>query len=78
MAGNWGGETKNCGPEGELPEPSGPVEVEGSVRERRGKPGPQPGSRLTEEERRRLAGFFILLDEIDRAHAQKAQERKAA
>jgi len=60
----------------ELPEPSKDPEVKEGVRQRRGQPGPQPGPRLTEEERRRLAGFFILLDEMDRAHARS--ERKAA
>jgi hypothetical protein len=60
----------------ETREPFRLVPVEVGVQERRGKPGPQPGSRYTEEERGRMAAFFILLDKIDRTHARK--ERKAA
>ncbi|MFN3484486.1 MAG: hypothetical protein ACK44W_03265 [Planctomycetota bacterium] len=39
-------------------------------------PGPKPGPRFSDEERRRVAHLFILLDDIDRAHARR--ERKAA
>lgn len=57
-------------------EPFRLVPVEADILQRRGTPGPQPGPRFTDEERRRVAQFFILLDEIDRAHARR--ERKAA
>jgi hypothetical protein len=35
-------------------------------------------SLLNVEERERLAQFFILLDQMDRAHARREQERRAA
>lgn len=76
MRGNPGEVAENCGAEGEIHEPSGRMEVKIGSRQRRGEPGPQPGPRFSEETRRRVAGFFILLDEMDRAQARK--ERKAA
>ena len=57
-------------------EPSGVQGVEESIRHSRGDPGTTPGPRFTEEGGRRLAEFFILLDQMDRAHARS--ERKAA
>lgn len=58
-------------------EPSPPSAVEEQVRHQRGASGSPPGPRFTEEERRRLADFFILLDQMDRAHSAR-RERKAA
>jgi hypothetical protein len=78
MKESWGqGERKKRPPEGESREPFRLVAVEEDVQERRGTPGPQPGPRFGEEERRRMADLFVLLDQLDRAHAAR-RERKAA
>ncbi len=76
MGADWSGTRRNCGAEDEIPEPSGRKEVKIGGGQRRGEPGAHPGPRFDEETRRRVAGFFILLDEMDRAHARR--ERKAA
>ena len=68
---------KNLAPEDDRRELSRPDVVQKDVRHQRGASGSPPGPRFTEEERRRLADFFILLDQMDRAHAAR-RERKAA
>ena len=57
-------------------EPTGVQSVQECIRRSRGDPGSTPGPRFTEEEGLRLAEFFILLDQMDRAHTRS--ERKAA
>jgi hypothetical protein len=75
---SWGlGEVKTRSPAGESREPFRLVAVEEGVQDRRGESGPQPGPRFGEEERRRMADLFVLLDQLDRAHAAR-RERKAA
>jgi hypothetical protein len=53
------------------PEPSSGSRVEENI-------GDRVVSPLAVEERERLAQFFILLDQMDRAHARMEQERRVA
>ncbi len=63
-------------PAGDSREPSTPAAVQEDVRHPREEPGSPPDPRFAEEDRRLLAQFFVLLDQMDRAPAR--QERKAA
>lgn len=58
--------------------PSRPAAVQEDVRHRRGGPGSPPEPRSTDEEHRLLAQFFVLLDQMDRAHAARNQRKEAA
>ena len=64
-------ETEKPSPKGGSLEPSSGRGVEEGIEE-------GGGVRFTVEERERLVQFFILLDQMDRAHARVDQERRAA
>jgi hypothetical protein len=59
-------------------EPSRPAAVQEDVRHRHGGPGSPPEPRYADEEHHLLAQFFVLLDQMDRAHAARNQRKEAA
>jgi hypothetical protein len=59
-------------------EPSGRPVVQEDVRHQRGEPGSPPAPRFNEEERRLLAQFFVLLDQMDRAQQARCARKEAA
>jgi hypothetical protein len=65
-------------PAGDSREPSRARAVQEDVRHPRVEPGSPPDPRFAEEERRLLAQFFVLLDQMDRAHAARNQRKEAA
>jgi len=73
-----GEQKRSRAPAGDSREPSQAGPVQEDVRHPRGEQGSPPDPRFAEEDRRLLAQFFVLLDQMDRAYAARNQRKEAA